>query len=138
MVVYHEKLQGQFLLPASTIQKIVEEIQNIHELGQTYTLSKLNSMLKNGTALSDEDIRKVCNSVTESDLFSVSHKGPMRTSYSRAQHFKNNFNYVEPKQICLGRDENRTERFAYYVPVKDTFKCLLESNLWQNCVRRRA
>ena len=31
-------LQGQFLLPASTIQNIVEEIQiqNIHELGQTY------------------------------------------------------------------------------------------------------
>lgn len=132
--LFYLKLQGQFLLPASTIQNIVEEIQNIHELGQTYTVSKLNSMLKNDTALSDEDIRKVCNSVTGSDLFSASHKGPMRTAYSRAKHFKNNFNYVEPKKIFLGRDENRTERFAYYVPVKETFKCLLESNLWQNCV----
>ena len=31
-------LQGQFLLPASTIQNIVEEVQSIHELGQTYRI----------------------------------------------------------------------------------------------------
>lgn len=30
---------GQHLLPVSTIQNIVEEIQNIYELGQTYTLN---------------------------------------------------------------------------------------------------
>ena len=44
--LFYLKLQGQFLLPASTIQNIVEEMQNIHELGQTYTLSKLTSLLK--------------------------------------------------------------------------------------------
>lgn len=38
------KLQGQFLLPASAIQTIVEEMQNVHELGQDYTLSKLRSL----------------------------------------------------------------------------------------------
>lgn len=39
--VFYLKLQGQLLLPASTIQTIVEEIQNVHELGQNYTFSKL-------------------------------------------------------------------------------------------------
>lgn len=61
--LFYLKLQGQFMLPASTIQNIVEEMQNIHDLGKTYTLSKLSSLLKNETPLSDEDIAKVCESV---------------------------------------------------------------------------
>ena len=126
--LFYLKLQGQFLLPASTIQVIVEEMQNIHELGQTFSLSKLTAMLKNDTSLSDEDITKVCESVS---LFTACHTGPMRTIYSRAQTFKKKFNYVEPKKIFLGKDENRRDRFAYYVPVRETLKCLLESDLWQ-------
>lgn len=55
----------------------------------------------------------------------------MRTAYSRAQTFKKQFNYVEPKKMFLGKDENRTERYAYYVPIRETLKCLLQSNLWQ-------
>ena len=127
--LFYLKLQGQFLLPASTIQNIVEEMQNIHELGMGYILRKLTSLLKNDT--SDEDITKVCESVRGSDLFSACHTGPMRTVYSRTQSFKKKFNYVEPKKMFLGRDENRTDRFAYYVPVRETLKGLLESDLCQ-------
>lgn len=42
------------------------------------------------------------------------------------------FHYVEPKKLLLGRDENGKDRFAYYVPIKDTLKCLLQSKLWQD------
>nr|XP_055048292.1 uncharacterized protein LOC129433654 [Misgurnus anguillicaudatus] len=132
--LFYLKLQGQFMLPASTIQNIVEEMQNIHDLGQTYTLSKLSSLLKNETPLSDEDITKVCESVKGFDLFSACHTGPMRTAYSRTQSFKKMFNFIEPKKLFLGRDENRRDRFAYYVPVRETLKCLLESDLWLSCV----
>ncbi|XP_062268268.1 uncharacterized protein LOC133974641 [Platichthys flesus] len=132
--LFYLKLQGQFLLPVSTIQNIVEEMQNIHELGQGYILRKLTSLLKNDTMLSDEDITKVCESVRGSDLFSACHTGPMRMAYSHAQSLKNKFNYVEPKKMLLGRDENRTDRFAYYVPVRETLKCLLESDLCQICL----
>lgn len=55
----------------------------------------------------------------------------MRTAYSRAQCFKDMFKYVEPKKVFLGRDENRTERFAYYVPVLNTLKGMLDSSFWQ-------
>lgn len=129
--LFYLKLQGQFLLPASTIQNIVEEMQNIHELGQTYSLGKLASLLKDDTSLSEEDINKVCESVKSYDLFSACHTGPLRTVHSRAQIFKKAFNYVEPKKIFLGRDENRKDRFAYYVPLRETLRCLLESDLWQ-------
>ncbi|XP_046709098.1 uncharacterized protein LOC124388478 isoform X1 [Silurus meridionalis] len=125
--LFYMKLQGQFLLPASTIQNIVDEMQNIHELGQTYTFSKLHSLLQN-LSLPNETISQIFATVKESDLFSVCHKGPMRTEYSRSQTFKKVFKYVEPKRILLGRDENRTEQFAYYVPVKDSLTCLLNSD----------
>lgn len=50
--LFYAKLQGQYLVPTLTIQMIVEEIQNIHELGQMHTLNKLNSLLQD--LVSDE------------------------------------------------------------------------------------
>ena len=45
MSLFYLRLQGQFLLLASGIQHIVEEMQIINDVGQTY--SKLSSLLKN-------------------------------------------------------------------------------------------
>lgn len=44
----------------------------------------------------------------------------MRTAYSRAKSFKEKFNYVESKKMFLGRDENRIERLACYVLLRET------------------
>lgn len=138
MCLFYLKLQGQLLLPASTVQTIVEEIQNIHEMGQDYTLKTLHSLLKNDMCLADDTIAKICDCVKDSDLFSVCHQGPMRTTYSRAQTFKKMFKYIEPQKIQLGTDENMTPWFAYYVPVKDTLKNLLESDMWKNSVSQQS
>lgn len=127
--LFYAKLQGQYLVPTSTIQIIVEEMQNIHELGQTHTLSRLNVLLQ--TLVSDEVRGKVCDAVKESDLFSACHTGPMRTAYSRTKCFREMFNFVEPKQLFLGRDENREKRFAYYVPILETLKNMLTSGFWK-------
>lgn len=45
----------------------------------------------------------------------------------RDQHFPSM--YVEPRRTFLGSDENRTERFAYYVPVLNTSKSMPQSDL---------
>lgn len=71
MCLFYLKLQGQLLIPASAIQTIVEEMQNVHELGQTYTITKVSSVLKNDMSLSDEAITKICDCIKESDLFSA-------------------------------------------------------------------
>lgn len=118
--LFYLKLHGQFLLPASTIQNIVEEMQSIHELGQTYSLNKLSAFLKNDLELTDEDIGRICDVVKESDPFTISLEGPMRTIFSRTKAFKEMFRYTEPVNLYLGTDETRSQRFAYYVPLKDT------------------
>lgn len=43
MCLFYLKLQGQLLIPASTIQTIVEEMQNVHEWGQAYTITRVSS-----------------------------------------------------------------------------------------------
>lgn len=81
--MFYMKLQAQHLLPVYTIQNIVEEIQNIHELGQTYTFNWLNLLLKD-MSVSDEDIVKISDAIKQSDLFTACHAGPLRTAYSRS------------------------------------------------------
>ncbi len=98
MCLFYPKLQGQLLIPASTIQTIVEEMQNVHDLGQAYTLTKLSSLLKNYMNLSDEAIAKICDCIKESDLFSACHQGQLRTTYSRNQTFTKMFKYTEPQK----------------------------------------
>jgi hypothetical protein len=73
MCLFYLKLQGQLLVPASTIQTIVEEMQNVHDLGQAYTINKVSSLLKNDMSLSDEAVTKICDCIKESDLFSSCH-----------------------------------------------------------------
>jgi len=61
--LFYLKLQGQLLIPASTIQTIVENMQNVHELGQAYTITKVSSLLKNDMSLSDEVVAKICDCI---------------------------------------------------------------------------
>ncbi|XP_013855791.1 uncharacterized protein LOC106511580, partial [Austrofundulus limnaeus] len=129
--LFYLKLQGQMLIPASTIQIIVEEMQNIHELGQAYTMSKVTSLLKN-MSLSEEVISQICDCIKKSDLFSACHQGQLRTVYSRNQTFTKMFKYTEPQKVTLGLDENLTQKYAYYIPVAETLKSFLQSPLWRN------
>lgn len=45
VTLFYLKLQAKLLLPESTIQGIVEELQNIHDIGRSYFLSKLKEKL---------------------------------------------------------------------------------------------
>lgn len=132
MCLFYLKLQGQLLIPASTIQTIVEEMQNVHELGQAYTLTKVSSLLKNDMSLSDEAITKICDCIKDSDLFSACHQGQLRTTYSRNQTFTKILKYTEPKKVALGMDENMKQKYAYYIPVAETLKSFLQSHLWRD------
>lgn len=119
MSLFYLKLQGQLLIPASTIQTIVEGMQTVHELGQAYTLGKVSSLLKD-MSLSDEVVTKICDCIKESDLFSACHQGQLRTTYSRNQTFSKVLNYTAPKKVALGMDENR-------------YKSMLTMYHWQKC-----
>ena len=87
-------------------------------------------------SLTDDDVTKIYDCVRDSDLFSACHQGPLRTTYSRPQTFKNM--YIGPHKLTLGIDENMSQRNAYYIPVKQTLNTLLESELWKKSVSQQS
>lgn len=95
------KLQDKLLLPASTIQTIIENFQA--------TISDIIDEINR------EDLLRMCNR----DILSTDQK--------RKSVFKNNFNYVEPVSFRLGGDEDGKECFAQYIPIHETLATLFKS-----------
>ncbi|MEQ2176473.1 hypothetical protein GOODEAATRI_028302, partial [Goodea atripinnis] len=87
------------------------EMQNIHELGQAYTLTKVGSLLKN-RSLSEEAVNQICDCIKESDLFSACHQGQLKSTYSRNQTFTKMSTYTEPQKVALRLDENMTQKLC--------------------------
>lgn len=66
------------------------------------------------------------------DLFKTCNTQSLKTDQKRKTVFKNNFNYVEPIQICLGHNEAGKECFAQYIPIKETLKSLFQcESVWE-------
>ena len=54
--------------------------------------------------------------------------GVLRTTYTRKEYYKNNFNYVAPEQVNFTVPENEDECHYHYVPILDTLKQLLQND----------
>ncbi|KAL1268698.1 hypothetical protein QQF64_034061 [Cirrhinus molitorella] len=116
------------LLPATTIQAIIEEFQEVHDTGMKYALSKIHDKLAI-LNLQDSEISQILEDVSKEDLFKECHKGPMKSDHTRKSFFKKTFNYIEPTKIYLGADEAGRERYFQYVPIKETLKSLLSQSV---------
>ena len=94
------KLEAQFLLPVFTIQLLVKEFENV-----TRRLNVLNNHLK-------EHLTKINKNPEEVDkiIAEVFYKDPLQlcnsklgTDYKRKKLYKENFIYVGPERISLGK-----------------------------------
>lgn len=73
------------------------------------------------TTLDDLDMHSSCSSA-------------LSTEYKRKQYFEETFAYVHPQTVFWGFDENRKERNAQYIPIKDTLTALLKDPaVWKEC-----
>jgi hypothetical protein len=127
LALFYLKLQAKFLLPGSTIQSIVDEIQNIHDLDQTLQYKRLSQKLS-VFGISDVDVTEIVDDLRNNNLFRKCMKGELRSHQTRQTFFKKRFKYVAPKQIYLGRDSCSVERYAQYIPIKDSITALFEDS----------
>ena len=125
LALFYLKLQAKLLLPASTIQTIVEEMKTIHNLGQSLQFQQLSAVLSRFN-VSVPDIESIVSDLRESDIFHVHHEGPLRSDFSRQTFFKQRFNLVSPISLYLGQDRCDRARFVQYIPIKDTIKSIFE------------
>lgn len=115
LCMFYMKLQAKHLIPSSTIQMIIEEINDLHNTCSQHTKKQLKEVLKARTNLSDSDVDEALSSLT--DLHS-SCSTPLSTGYTRKQFFFKNFNYVHPQPIHLGTDDNRSDRYSISLSKK--------------------
>lgn len=106
MHVFYEQL-----IPSSTIQLIVEELNSLDGMCLQYTKSQLKASLQTKTELSETEIKDVLKTLDDVHIHR-SCSSSLSTDYKRKQYFEENFLYVHPQPIFLGFDENRKEQYA--------------------------
>ena len=112
------------LLPASTIQSLIEDFQVVHDSSMEQVFSKLKEELAKQN-MSENDIDQIITGLNKTNLLRLYNEGIFNSDQTRKTYFKRNVNYVAPKQVYLGTDSSGKDRFLQYVPVKETLKALL-------------
>lgn len=130
---FYMKLQANHLIPSSTIQLIVEEINSLSGVCQQHTKNQLKVSLHAKTKLTETEIVDVLTTLDDIDMHS-SCSSALSTEYKRKQYFEETFANVHPQTVFWGFDENRKERNAQYIPIKDTLTALLKDPaVWKEC-----
>jgi len=125
IAMFYLKLQAKFLLPATTIQQILEEYKIVNAVGQQHICAWLQEKLKSCN-VTDDIIAEVVSEFSKNDLLRNHTEGVLRSDSSRTSFFKSHLSYIAPIQIYLGEDDARKQRFAYYVPIKQTLQALFQ------------
>ena len=65
LCMFYMKLQAKYHIPSSTIQMIVEEINDLHAICSQHTKKQFKEVLKARTNLSDSDVDEALSSLTD-------------------------------------------------------------------------
>ncbi|XP_037558443.1 uncharacterized protein LOC119435796 [Dermacentor silvarum] len=111
------KLESQHHVPASTVQNIIKEMQNLHSLNRTLTLQEVSKAVSNDTLAA-------VNSALSIDPFGTASL-VLNSSYSKHKYYKANFCFVPPVEITLGMNKQNVASVCCYVPIEDLICFLL-------------
>jgi hypothetical protein len=123
LALFYLKLQAKLLLPASTIQSIVDEMETYHTLGLSVGLKNMSEKLAS-LNLPETFVKDIISDMLNNNPFKMCTAGELRSHQTRQTFYKRNFKFVSPKEIYLGTDENKIARFAQYVPIKESIMAL--------------
>lgn len=125
LCLFYMQLQAKYLVPSSTLQMIVEEINALNNICHQYTKDKIKETLRANTSMSDAEIDSVFQSVQEMDLHTAC-SSHLSMEHTRRQYFEKNFAYVRPERVFLGTNEQRKDCYAEYIPLHDTLRPILK------------
>ena len=117
-------------IPQSSIQLISEEfLKNYQKSNEAKTIVLRNSLLKNIPGISEKDIKNVLDDVAQNDAF-LSAQKRLDSEYKRTNYLKENFKYVEPREIIFNPKEAKEGKepkaVMHYVPIIETVKNLVQ------------
>ncbi|XP_070406925.1 uncharacterized protein [Nothobranchius furzeri] len=126
LTLFYLKMQSKLLLPATTIQTIIDGFQSAHELGLSNSLNILNEKLKE-LGIPQATISSIIEEMNREDLLSLYNRERLNTDAKRKAAFKESFNYVHPVPLLLGNDDDDKECFAQYIPMHETLVTLFKN-----------
>jgi len=123
LALFYLRLQSKYLLPATTIQIIVDEMQTVHDLDQALTFRHLAEKLIS-LGISHSETSTLLADLRSSDVFRHYNQGVLRSHHTRQTFYKNRFKHVQPVPNHLGQDTRRKACYAQYVSIKDSLKAM--------------
>lgn len=104
LALFYLKLQVRYILPASTIQMIIEEFQTVHDQGQkVHHAKRLGKLCDLGVEMDNVKIKEVVKELFESYVLHFVNSNQLKTDLRRKSFFKTKFNYVQPYELYLTR-----------------------------------
>ena len=136
LALFYLKLQSQYLMPASTVQVIVDELAYINDLRQGQ-LKRHVSQVIGRMNLDPGEMNELIEALLSQNTYKTTHDsntGKLHSEHLRKSYFKKEFKYVSPQRVYLGRDNTNLPRVYHYVPVKDTIARVYNDSfvMWQH------
>lgn len=125
LALFNLKLQAKNILPNSVIQSINQQIFEINDLAISWTCETLKEKLL--PLLPETERCEILNQIQNNELLQSS-MSILGTSYKRLNYFKNQFNYIPPVEIYLGKNDLKIDCFIQYVPILKTLTVLLQNS----------
>jgi len=82
LVLFDLKLQSKCLIPSSTVQIIVDHLQEIHEMSHSHLLFKLREKLS-ALAVAEADINAILEILHSENLFETCNSQKLKTDQKR-------------------------------------------------------
>lgn len=131
VAVFYLKLEVDLLIPSSSIQVIAENIRKLSDKSVEMKIEKLEKILDENSVESNV-ARQILACVREDVLLgSVSDGGLLSSTYLRTTYYAKHFSYVEPVTIRLGKNSLNKNSFYVYVPIKETLRALLSTEVYE-------
>lgn len=102
LALFYFKLQPKYLLPSSVIQYICEEFEEMLKMTSCSSYNSIKNKL-NTLELNEYIIETILENITDVNPFQ-SCNSKLNTDYLRKTYFKQNFNYVCPVEVYLGKN----------------------------------
>ena len=127
LALFYLKLQGKYIIPSSTIQVIISEMNECHMESQILLVERVCSTLSL-LGISQEITDQVKLEMLNNDLFSNCNLGPLSTSAKRLSFYKKHFHHCNPVELVLGYGGDQSVRSYQYVPICQTIASLYQHN----------
>ncbi|KAK3928349.1 Kelch repeat and BTB domain-containing protein 8 [Frankliniella fusca] len=125
---FYVELEGEHVLPSSTVQTISEKISKFSEMSH-HSLKRTLVKELMSLGIENDSIASVVNKTFLSDpVFNMHHKQDVEqvsSIYLRKKLMKERLPYVSPVEVFLGRDESGKPKLGHRVSVKETLEILL-------------